>query len=71
MRKTFKDLSMGAKFHTGKSFGSGANSNVEYWLEFEKNSKSTAICVNQIGFGNTRKIGKNQKFSSNDSVWEI
>lgn len=71
MRKLFKDLQLGDKFHNGKSYGMGANSNILKWLEFEKISKSQAKVINQVNYSNTRLVGTIQSFGANCSVFDI
>jgi hypothetical protein len=71
MKNNFMNLEIGDKFHTGKSQGMGANSNVTRWIEFEKISKSKAKIINQVGFGNTRMVGTIQPFTAYSSVWKI
>lgn len=71
MRVHFKDLSIGDRFHTGKSMGAGIHSNVEMWQEYLKTSKSEAVCDAQIGYGNTRQVGHAQKFSAFATVYTL
>lgn len=45
----FGKLSLGDRFHVGKSFGIGAQSHVQSWLVYEKTGKSSARVVEQHG----------------------
>lgn len=71
INKMFGNLAIGDKFHTGKARHAGADSDVVYWLEFEKISPSKAVVIKQVGDGNTRQVGAIKVFYHNSSVFDL
>jgi len=67
----FREINIGEKFHTGKSFGAGINSHRQIWVEYEKISKSQAKIVAMPGFSHSRYVGNVKKISANESVWRL
>ena len=53
----FKDIKLNETFHRGISFGIGAHSKTKMVIIHKKISKSRALIVNTLGFGNTSQIG--------------
>lgn len=69
--QNFCNLKIGDKFHTGKAKGLGAQSGVTYWLEYQKTSPTKAVCINQVGYGNTRQIGLFKSFGPYALTWSL
>ena len=71
MKRLFKDLKIGDKFHDGKSKGMGINLNVIKWIEYQKIDKSHAKVINQIGYGNSRMINTIKTFSPYSIIFNL
>lgn len=71
MRVSFSSLPVGARFHDGKNKGVGALSDVTYWREWQKQTKSKALCIATPGYGNTRFVGALNSFAPNAVVWKL
>ena len=56
------------KLNVGDQF---TDSCMEMKLFLKKESKSTAIVVDQVGYGNTRQVGGLKQFSANSIVFTI
>ena len=68
---SFGKLSVGDKFHTGKSNGAGIKRDQIMWQEYQKVDKSHAVCTGQFGYGNTRQVGSKFSFGANKPVFKI
>ena len=71
MGKNFYELLIGDTFHTGKSYGSGLQSKIQYYMVYRKISKSEGICIEQVGYGNTRQVGDKKQFSAQKTVYPV
>lgn len=67
----FKQLEIGDKFHDGIYPCSGINKGKSMYSIYEKIDKSHAKCINQIGWGNTREVGKIKNFYANNKIWKV
>lgn len=66
---TFTQLNVGDHFRTSritKPHGEGW-----MWCEYEKISRSGAICTAQHGYGNTRQVGGLKNFSPNSIIFKL
>jgi len=55
--KLFKELAIGDKFKKVHPPSKHYSENGETYEIYQKTTKSTATCIKQIGFGNTRAVG--------------
>lgn len=67
MRTTFKNIKIGETFHTGIQAASFPY-NQECYMGYKKESKSSAVCIFQQGYGNQRAINAKYSFSANSLI---
>ena len=65
----FKNLPVGAMFHTGTSRGAGIHSDVDMQMEYRKINKSKAECIAQVGYFNERAVGHEYSFAPFKTVY--
>jgi hypothetical protein len=65
----FSALSIGARFHVGKSYGSGATRDVLSWEVLEKLTKSTAKVVENHGAFRGNTLGHVRHFYANSRAF--
>lgn len=68
-RTNFKQLKIGDTFHTGIAKGIGIHANKIKYMLYRKNSISSAVIIEMIGYENRRYIGDVKKFSYMSGVY--
>ena len=68
---TFKDLQIGAEFHTGKKYGAGILSNTQMWEHYKKLSSTHAEILATPGYGNGRRAGNTERINANRKVFSV
>ena len=68
---TFTNIKINDLFITEKSFRFYDGNKIEMTMVFKKISKSKAICIEQIGYGNTRLVNTISHFYPNSIIYKI
>lgn len=69
MKTVFSNISIGDTFNTG-IFDATFPYTGKTFMEYRKISKSSAMCINQVGYGNTRAINSVTSFSAFSIIYK-
>jgi hypothetical protein len=68
---SFKELAIGEEFSDGHSKGSGATQNVWHWEVYRKTDKSHAVCISQVNYRNSHRVGNVDPFHSMNKCFQL